>query len=170
MNGLYQISNLGRVKSLDKTVNCGLRNNNKRLIKGKILKAPNNKEGYPTVVLSKNHKTKTISVHRLVAENFLTVINHIDGNRENNNVDNLEFCDQRHNVKEAFRLGLAKGKKGKENYKSKEVSQYDLNGNFVKKWDCTMDIKRALGYNDSTISKCCTGKYTQAYGYVWRYN
>lgn len=81
--------------------------------------------GYHTVTLyDNNRKAKIKSVHRLVAEVFLEnknkypVINHIDGNKQNNNVNNLEWCTQSHNVKESYRLGLQKkfhiSKKGDE--------------------------------------------------------
>lgn len=166
--GLYEISNLGRVKSLDRIVNCGLKNQKTRIIKGKILKAHPDKEGYLIVSLTKNQKEMTKRIHKLVAEAFLTVVNHIDGNRKNNNIDNLEFCTQQHNIKEAFRLGLAKNKKGKEHYKSLKVNQYDLNGNFIKKWECVKDIHRELGFDYSTIGSCYNGRCKTAYGYIWK--
>lgn len=168
--GLYEVSNLGRVKSLDKIVNCKLKNKRNRLIKGRILKSNPDKMGYLIVGLTKNNKTETKRIHRLVAETFMPVVNHIDGNKENNNIENLEFCSQRYNVKEAFRNGLAKGKRGKENSNSKPVEQYDLNGKLIKKWESIMDIQRELGYSNSTICKCCMGKLKKSYGYIWKYS
>ena len=138
-------------------------------LKEKILKQSKDAEGYPIVGLTKNGQRKTKLVHRLVAETFMPIINHIDGNKENNNITNLEFCNQSHNIKEAFRLGLQKAPKGKESTSSKKVRQYDLKGNLIKEWDCTMDIQRTLGIANQHISACCLGKNKTSYGYKWRY-
>lgn len=131
--------------------------------------------GYPIIGLSKNGKLKTRTIHRLVAETFIDnpckykVINHIDCNKTNNNVNNLEWCTQKHNVRESFKNGLQKAPKGKESTSSKKVRQYDLEGNFIKEWDCTMDIQRNLGISNQLISKCCLGKQRNSNGYIWRY-
>ena len=167
--GLYQVSNLGRVKSLERKKKSPLKNQKYAILKEKILKQSKDAEGYPIVGLTKNGKRKTNLVHRLVAETFLPIINHIDGNKENNNIANLEFCNQSHNIKEAFRLGLQKATKGKESTSSKKVRQYDLKGNFIREWDCTMDIQRELKYANQNISACCRKESKSAYGYVWRY-
>ena len=131
--------------------------------------------GYPIIRLSKNSKLSTKLVHRLVAEAFIPnpnnypVINHIDCKKTNNNVNNLEWCTQKHNVRESFKNGLQKAPKGKESTCSKRVEQYDLEGNFIRIWDCTMDIQRELGINNSYISSCCLGKKKTSHGYIWRY-
>lgn len=131
--------------------------------------------GYPIIGLSKNGKLRTRTIHRLVAETFIdnpnnyAVINHKDCNKTNNNIDNLEWCTQKHNVRESFKNGLQKAPKGKASTSSKEVLQYDLQGNFIKKWNCTMDIQRELGIANQHISACCLGKYKTSQGYLWRY-
>ena len=131
--------------------------------------------GYLIVGLSKNGKLHTKRIHRLVAETFIDnsnnykVINHIDCNKTNNNVNNLEWCTQGHNVRESFRNGLQKAPKGKESTSSKKVKQYNLEGKFIKMWDCTMDIYRELGIAYQHISACCLGKYKTSHGYLWRY-
>ena len=97
--GLYEVSNLGRIKSLSRLSFTG------RKLKEKILNPPINNRGYRKLHLSKNGKTKTRQVHQLVAESFLNhivcghilVVNHIDFNRTNNNVNNLEIVTQREN-------------------------------------------------------------------------
>lgn len=103
--GLYQVSNLGNVKSLDKYVNSGGLNNKNRvsLKVGKILKNSLNVRGYLRVSLSKQSKTEQILIHRLVAQAFLENIegkknvNHINSIKTDNNVNNLEYVNQREN-------------------------------------------------------------------------
>lgn len=116
--GLYQVSNFGNVKSLDR-IRKQFNHNGIATVKykGRILKKQLQKRtGYHTVTLyDNNRKAKIKLVHRLVAETFLEnknkylVVNHIDGNKQNNNVNNVEWCTQSHNVKESYRLGLQKG-------------------------------------------------------------
>lgn len=131
--------------------------------------------GYPIIGLSKNGKLRTRTIHRLVAETFIdnpnnySIINHKDCNKTNNNINNLEWCTQKHNVRESFRNGLQKAPKGKESTSSKRVEQYDIEGNFIKMWDCTMDIQRELGIANQYISACCLGKKKTSHGYLWRY-
>lgn len=116
--GLYQVSNLGNVKSLDTIINCkGAKNIDTHIRKGRLLKQNKTTTGYYYVNLSKNAKAKPLIVHRLVAKAFIPninnypIINHIDGNKLNNNVENLEWCDYSHNIKEAYRIGLREKKK-----------------------------------------------------------
>lgn len=104
--GFYEISNKGRVRSLDRTVY--FRNNKgKRKYIGKIIK-PKYRNGYQFVNLYKNKHCKTCSVHRLVALHFIPnpnnyeLINHKDGIKSNNKVENLEWCDYAYNYKHAI--------------------------------------------------------------------
>ncbi|MBM7869328.1 hypothetical protein JOC70_000797 [Clostridium pascui] len=105
--GLYQVSNLGRVKSLERKSYV-----DGRLIKSKILKTGLNNPGYKFLVLRKNDISKNRMVHRLVAETFLSnpnsyyCVNHIDGNKQNNKIDNLEWCTQKLNLRHAIKIGL----------------------------------------------------------------
>ena len=127
------------------------------------------------VNLRKGKIAKNKTIHRLVAEAFLSNINnfeqvnHIDGNKHNNNVDNLEWCTQKYNIQEAWRMGLAKRGKGKDHPESKLVNQYNLKGEFIRSWNSIMDIQRELGYFNSSISACCSGKQKTSYGFVWKY-
>ena len=95
--GLYQVSNLGRVKSLERKDNLG------RKVNEKILKNRNATHGYIAVILSKDSNKKTYRVHRLVAEAFIPnpnkylEVNHKDENKSNNRIDNLEWCDRKYN-------------------------------------------------------------------------
>lgn len=143
---------------------------NKCLRKGKILKACENTQGYLFVVLQKGYKRQIRTIHRLVAETFnYQQINHIDGNKHNNNIENLEWCTQKYNIQEAWRMGLAKQGKGKDHPESKAVNQYDLNNKFIRKWDSMMDIQREKGFSNVSICNCCKGKQKTAYGYIWKY-
>lgn len=108
--GLYQASNFGRIKSIQYFNHT----NNKIYPRDKILKPILNEKGYCRVDLSKSGKSKRHRVHRLVAKTFLPnpynllEVNHIDGNKQNNNVNNLEWCSRSYNMKEAYKLGLVK--------------------------------------------------------------
>lgn len=156
--GLYQISNYGRVLSL----------NYRRTGKENILCNKCDKNGYQYIILSKNGITSTYKIHRLVGNAFLPKsdlpeINHIDEDKSNNRVENLEWCSRQYNC--IYGNGLKKRMKAV----SKSVLQYNLDGNFVKEWNSTRDIRRYLGFCNSDISKCCKGKLKTCKGYIWRY-
>lgn len=148
--GLYEVSNLGNVKSLNY-----LHTGQEKLLSPGIYT-----NGYLYVVLSKNGEVKQYLIHRLVAQAFLPnpnnypQVNHKDENKLNNNVENLEWCTAQYN---------------NEYSKTKQVGQYDLNGNLIATWKSTVEIQRQLGFDQSSISKCCLGKLKTAYGYIWKY-
>ena len=99
--GLYEVSNTGRVRSVDRYVKTCY--GSYRLYKGKVLSPGKDKNGYLKVVLNCNGKCKTINVHRLTAQAFipnpdnLPMVNHKDEDKSNNNVDNLEWCTAKYN-------------------------------------------------------------------------
>jgi len=171
--GLYQASNLGRIKSLERFNYKGHHNLER------ILKQTKCKNGYYYVALCKDKKVKSIPVHRLIAITFLDnsnnlpCINHIDGNKSNNKISNLEFCTYSHNNKEAYKLGLKPSLKLRQNYysikKSKKVNQYDKEHNFIKQWDSINEIVRALKVNRQNVSACCNKKITSSYGYIFEF-
>ena len=103
--GIYEISNTGKVRNLR-------RDDKNRTYPGKILKPGRTKNGYLFVLLSVNGVTKNCMIHRLVAETFLhkvdenLEVNHIDGNKENNSVTNLEWCTRSYNLKHSIDNGL----------------------------------------------------------------
>jgi hypothetical protein len=136
--GLYQVSNLGNVKS-----------------KWKLLKPWLGKRGYLEVKLSKNGKTKTYKVHRLVAKAFLPeptidnpVINHINANKLDNRAENLERCTQTDNVKHAYSLGLV-GRPFKDN----EVIIKDLTTMETVVFQSMAECSRFFGYGRSWLEK-----------------
>lgn len=167
--GLYQVSNLGNVKSLG--------NNKSR--KEKLLKPGKNKSNYLTVVLCKNGEHKTCKVHRLVANAFIpkidgkTHVDHIDGNPSNNVYTNLRWCSQAENNNfDLYRRHMSEAKKGEKSYlygkhrteetkrkiakaNSKQVLCIEMN----KIYGSTMEVERELGIDHSNISMCCNGKY-----------
>lgn len=106
---LYQVSNLGNVRSLN---HYAMRGRGIGLYKGKILKPDIDRYGYLTVRLSKNGKTQKFLIHRLVATSFIDnlyhmkIVNHIDANKKNNHHLNLEWCTAKENVKHALDNGL----------------------------------------------------------------
>ena len=178
--GLYQISSFGNVKSLDRYIIN--KNGDKQYFPGKYL-TQGIGDSYLKVTLSKNNKQRTFRVHILVARTFIPnpenkpEVNHIDGNKKNNKVNNLEWNTRSENELHAYRNGLAKpsnkqkqavAKYAKENY-SKKVVQYSLNGEFIKEWNSMHDVWRELGIRPSYICRCCKGLRNQTYGYIWKY-
>ncbi len=121
--GIYQVSNLGQVKSLDRTITKG--NNFTQKCKGKILSKWINGRGYANTVLWKDGTQKTFRIHRLVCIMFLEnpldkeQVNHKDGNKLNNCVDNLEWCTNLENIRHAYKTGLKTGNLGTINGSSK---------------------------------------------------
>lgn len=152
---LYQVSNLGRIKSL----------NYNHTKKEKIMSLENNKSGYLRVALHLRKKQRHYLVHRLVAEAFIpnpnnyACINHKDENKQNNNIDNLEWCTHKYN--NCYGSKLLKSKK--------PINQYDKNGNFLKSWSCSKEASNYLKIDSSTITKCCRGKKKTCGGYCWGY-
>lgn len=172
--GLYQVSNYGRVKSLkrENIFYCGLRKEFlKRPVKEKILSFNKSNRGYLQVCLTKNGKYRTYTVHRMVAIAFIpnknnkSQVNHKDGNKENNRVDNLEWCSPKENSNHAFKTGLSKP------HNMRKVKQYDLEGNFIKLWNSMIDFYKENNLNLKSvgIALCCKGIYKKAYGYKWKY-
>ena len=166
--GLYQVSNMGRIKSLERTVTK--KNGRKYTVKGRILKPGTDRDGYLLVILSNTSgKRKTFKVHRLVCEAFhenpenKPCVNHIDENKTNNTANNLEWCTYEENNTHGTRL--ARSAKSQ----SKPVGQYTRDGELIKVWQSVNEVERQLGFDCGNISKVALGKQKTAYGYVWKY-
>ena len=151
--GLYQISNKGRIK------------NRYKILKPNTIKKTKN-YSCKQIGLSKNSIKKMFYIHRLVAQAFLPnpenkpQVNHIDSNSMNNFLENLEWCTKEENVKHSLENG---------NFFRKTVYQYSLDGLLVKIWKSTMEIERELGYKNPNISRACLNGRPTAYGYIWSY-
>ena len=179
----YQVSNFGRIRSLNRKFECNGKNQYSsfktvKTYKGKIIKPLLDNRGYFYVFLCKNNVKKNIPIHRLVAKTFIPnpenkpQVNHIDGNKTNNNVTNLEWATCSENIQHAYRNNLFTNqleslKKIQKN-NEKSVLQYDLNGNFIKEWESIKEAKKELKVS-SHISCCCNGKRKTAGGYIWKF-
>ena len=154
--GLYQVSNKGRVKSL-------------KWGKERILKPHDNGIGYLRVALRKESSLKFIIIHRLVAQAFIPnlenkpQVNHKDENKKNNCVENLEWAT----AKENSNHGTRNERVG--DSRSKPILQYSKSGEFIREWKSAAEVERVLRINNSDIIACCRGKRKSAGGFVWKY-
>lgn len=156
--GKYELSSFGRVRSL----------NYHRTGQTKYMILQNDKYGYKCVPLRKNGKLRLYKVHRLVAEAFIPnlfgdpQVNHIDEDKTNNHVDNLEWCDAKYNVNYGTAIERSAEKQ------SKPVLQFTKTGEFVREWPSTTEAGRN-GFNQGNIVSCCSGKRKYHHGYIWKY-
>ena len=140
--GLYAVTSCGKVWSYRRQ---------------KFLKPEIDHKGYLQVCLFKNGNRKMCTVHRLVAEayipnpNNLPQIDHIDNDKTHNYINNLQWITNRDNNRKSH---------------NKPILQYDLNGNFIREWECTADVGREV---HSAICQCLKGRIKAAYGYKWVY-
>ena len=196
--GLYQVSNYGQVRSLDRYVFDKI--GRRRFYKG-IIREPNiNTYGYLFINLSQYNKDIVIAINRLVALTFdLPIpeelkdipiedleVDHIDGNRANNHILNLRWVDHYGNMQNPItrqRLSNSlKGRKILEEWKeksrkarinhpsfSKTVLQYDLDGNFIKEYPSSNEAARQLHISAGHIRYCCRGKEKTCGGFKWSF-
>ncbi|MDV3943630.1 hypothetical protein CMT69_01605 [Elizabethkingia anophelis] len=171
----YMVSNTGDVKSVDRIgFNKGI--NAYCLLKGKNIKSCIASNGYSVV----NIKSKTNYVHRLVYEAFNgeiedgMTINHINGNKQDNSISNLEKVTYSENHLHAFNTLKRKpnplGRFGKYHNVSKAVDQFDLNGNLIESFECARDAYRKRGFSYREISACINGKRKTHSGFIWKLN
>ena len=168
--GLYQVSSFGNVKSLKRKAWNGYSFVEKQ---EKILAPRYNTKGYVKYALWKNGERKDFSGHKLVMMAFTEndenkpQINHKNGRKDCNRLDNLEYCNNSENQIHAIKNGLRKIRYGIDNPCSIKIEQYDLEGNYIKEWDC---MREAISfYNNVHICDVCKGKRKKASGYIWRY-
>lgn len=165
--GKYQVSNCGRVKSLQRWDSL----HNRVHKREKLLKQNYDRKGYAKVKLYDSTHKQTLPVHRLVATAFILnpdnkpQVNHINGIKADNTVENLEWCSNIENQHHARINGLADNCKKK----GKAVVQCDLQGNVVKVWKNIKTASTTLHLQSSCICLCCKGKRDSAGGYIWKY-
>lgn len=151
---IYSVSNDGQI-----------RNDNRNT----ILKQ-GTEQGYKTVGLHINKKLKKCRVHRLVALMWIDnpenkpYVNHIDGNRSNNNINNLEWVTPSENTQHAVQTGLLVSAC------KRAVKQYDKDGNFIAEYASITDAAQATGSDASKITICCQGRRITTNGFQWRYS
>jgi hypothetical protein len=167
----YQVSNLGNVRGVDRMARC---KGGFRLVKGKIIAPQKVKStGYTQVDLN----SRRISVHRLVAMTWCSgyfegaVVDHINGVRDDNRTENLEWVTSSVNQRRSYQNGRVphtRGKFSSAHGTSKPVISVRICDGSVSYWPSAMDAVRA-GFDSSSISRCCAGKYKSHKGHTWRF-
>ena len=157
-----EVSTFGRVRTLDRVVSG---KNGTRFIKGRVLKQSNDKDGYLQVSIQINRKRNTKRVHQLVAQTFISnpdnlpQVNHKDCDRTNNNVENLEWCDNSYNVQYREKFGEAQ---------NKPVLAINLATLEASSFCSQSEASRVLGFNRSNISAVINGIQKTVHGYWFK--
>lgn len=166
--GLYQISNYGRVKSLDRFIDSD------HHYFERIMKVRKGNNGYLNLTLCKNGTKNQRCVHRIVAYAFPEIcgkwfkgceIDHLDTITKNNIASNLKVCTHVENANNPITLSRNSNK-----LRMKPIVQLTLKNEFVREFSCVGEIiKNNSNYSQGNIRSCCKGRYKTAYGYIWRY-
>lgn len=162
--GYYKVSNLGRVKSVDRYVNYKKGYSLKALKKGQLLSPKISNKGYLHLTLMKDGKNYYRSVHRIVAEAFipnpknLPFINHINENKVDDRVENLEWCTAKYNTEVYYKSRI-------------NVYQYDLEGKLIKIWHSITEAAENINGDKTGIQHSCrTKRGLKSYkGFIWSY-
>ena len=174
--GYYEVSDLGTICGVERIDSIG------RLRKRKTKKPQIGKSDYYIVGLSKNGKLKSFSVAKIVYESFNGTVpegmqvNHINEDKHDNRLENLNLMTPKENTNwgtHNYRAAKAQQNRGD---LSKEVEQYDLEGNLIKVWPSAKEVQRVLGLKNSNIIACCNGRrnkrgylYKTVGGFIWRH-
>lgn len=172
---IYQVSNLGNVKSL-------------KFWKERILRWWRDRDWYLSVSLSKNSVERMFIIHRLVAFYFISnpenkpQVNHKNWIKTDNKVENLEWCTNLENQQHAWRTWLKKVENNhfiiknpnkwkfwKDHPKSKKVYQYSLSWEFIKQWNSIVDASKKLWIHQWNISACCKWRQKTTGGFTWKF-
>lgn len=169
-DGYYEVSNYGNCRSVERVV---IATNRVIKFKQKQLKAAITNANYRFVVLCKNGISKPFTIHRLVAIAFIPnllnkkEVNHIDGNKNNNTVENLEWVTASENMKNANdRIGVYK--KGINNPRSTPVIKTDKNGIYINSYGSINEAAQKNNCGAGHISECMRGKRKQVMGFIYK--
>lgn len=158
----YEVSNFGNIR---KRLKYGYRN----------LKPFKDKDGYLKVCLCENQQRVYRYIHRLVAIEFIEnkenkpTVNHKDGNKQNNDMNNLEWATIKEQNNHALNTGLRIMPKNEMHKDSKKVAQFDMNMNLIKIYPSANEAKRQTGFSQGHISEVCRGEKKQHKNYIWKY-
>ena len=171
--GYYQVSNLGRIKAINRVVN--IKETKTMCLREHIMKQRKTNKGYMVVRLSKDGIAKNMFVHVAVLTSFskrpqgMSQINHKDEDKANNNLTNLEFCTPSYNQN----YGRCSKNKSdatiNDKRKSKAIIQISLDGSEINCFPSLREVERILGFQHGHIREACNGKLHTAYGYKWRW-
>lgn len=155
----YEVSSMGSIRNVTS---------------GIVLKPQKRKHGYLSVWLYAKGGRKQVSIHRIVAEAFCErkngqdEVNHLNEIKTDNRAENLAWCTRSENC--AYGDVLAEKRKAwRNNRRSKAVRQYTLSGDFIKEYPSMHEVRRQTGFAESNVHHAINGRYSQAYGYRWKY-
>ena len=165
--GLYQVSNRGNVRSLNWNGTKTTKNINQKP----------HKNGYRQVLLSKDGVRKMFTVHRLVAlvfipnPNELPQINHIDEDKTNNDVSNLEWCSAQYNVRYSIQRRSPRTEKStrKSKYHNKAIAQLSFDDEIIRVWQGTSELRSSGQLSVPDILRCCRGERKTTSGFKWQF-
>ena len=172
--GLYEVSNVGNIRSLAFLCSRTKKVTARRL--PRHLAQETSYDGYKRVVLSNCGKHRHFNVHRLVAMAFipnpkgLPQVNHIDENPANNNAENLEWCTGKENCNHGLHRQRIVERQTNNVYRSKPVCQYTIDGKYINYYPSTKEAERQTGVASEQISRVCKGRNKHAGGFVWKYS
>lgn len=173
--GLYAVSNTGRIKRLGGKINR-IGNRGNQSVREKILRNSLTKSGYRQVSLSKENKAQTFRICRLVAKLFVDnpnpveydEVNHDDLNKLNDHHSNLCWTSRLKNMQHAFANLNIKRYKNSENPLSKKVGQFNMSGELVQEWPSINEIRRQ-GWSYGIIADYCRKGGHNHKGFIWKY-
>lgn len=176
--GFYQVSDMGKIKGISRTVRRKSVAKNQGeffTIKEKYKNILRDTYGYEIVGFCKNSKLKTIKVHRIIATAFIPnpenkpQVNHINGFRNDNRIENLEWCTSKENIIHSFKhLNKNETRFKIEKLNPLPILQFELNGALIKEYPTRAQAEKETGVNQSDICKCASLKQKTAGGFLWK--